>query len=103
MSEEQTSDPPAAAAAAAPVPAEAAAAASSAGSGDTNSKQNTEADTESSKSCSSSATKTENILPEGPAIGVQIAKPLHIQRLEHSLYLEPFLQNVENLMNENIS
>ncbi|XP_072030901.1 chromatin-remodeling ATPase INO80-like [Amphiura filiformis] len=94
MSEEQTSDQ-AAAAAAAPTAADAAAALG--GVGDNNSNQASEAGE------TYSASKAENILPEGPAIGVQIAKPLHIQRLEHSLYLEPFLQNVENLMNENIS
>lgn len=87
MSEEQNTEQ----AAAAPTAAAAAAA------GDDSSNQQTEADT------ASKTEKADNVLPEGPSLGVQIAKPLHIQRLEHSLYLEPFLQNVENLMNENIS
>ena len=46
----------------------------------------------------SQAVGSDAVLPEGPVGGVPQAKPLHIQRLEQAVRIEPYLNYVEKLL-----
>ena len=109
MSEEQSKKPAAAAAAAATSTASSVdytattAADTKTDDAEPFAETNAKTPSESSAKSADNTKATENVLPEGPVLGVNLAKPLHIQRLERSVYLEPFLQTVEKFMNENPS
>lgn len=54
----------------------------------------------SEENTSAGSAVVEAIPPDGPVGGVPLAKPIHIQRLEHAVRLDSFLDFVDQCMEE---